>query len=481
MATASGVISVAALYTIYALVLVRDHAARIALEAVLVSSHGMTQLVTPFDPHIADLSHQVSSSLFFGLTLGILCGMVCSLVFVPAWVRGELTLKDAPLVVFASAVCACLGYSGEHAAAGVITGLVCPVVFAAPWCAIIRTARVQTPVSPFAAAVVTALLAAPALVLMCLGLNFLSVRDMLIASPGLGCLSDFYYAHTLLAADVIKPVHARSQNVIAVQEDLGPVGPMPHGTLWVRTPDPCSVVGARLCVATRPLSCEAVRVPGDGDPVNRDSRVFRNASSALDPNRTMRASIGFFLFSGPLVLTFLFILSWASCLIAWLGRRRPAAAVVLVVVCLMLYAPLARHAYLGATLARHPERTGELAASGDETERYMAVSTYPGALDDRRLTALMSDPSPRVRLHAVVEAGSRGGRAFLAGIIRLTRDPQLNVRTKACRALGRMDPSVSVDVLARVARQDPSWYVRDYAYAALGRVRPEAREIVLER
>jgi HEAT repeat protein len=77
----------------------------------------------------------------------------------------------------------------------------------------------------------------------------------------------------------------------------------------------------------------------------------------------------------------------------------------------------------------------------------------------------------------VIEAGERRDPSFLPDIEARLKDPQMNVRTKACRALGRMGSDRAISLLDKTVRNDPSWYVRDYAYAALGRIRPEARVV----
>ena len=56
-------------------------------------------------------------------------------------------------------------------------------------------------------------------------------------------------------------------------------------------------------------------------------------------------------------------------------------------------------------------------------------------------------------------------------------DPQLNVRTRACWALGNIASKDALSLLEGVVRQDPSWYVRGYAYRAIGRVRPVSRSV----
>ena len=112
-----------------------------------------------------------------------------------------------------------------------------------------------------------------------------------------------------------------------------------------------------------------------------------------------------------------------------------------------------------------------------ERMRYIALSVYPGALAPESLVRLMNDPSARVRLNAVIEAGKRRDPSLLPDIETRLKDPQMNVRTKACQALGRLGSDQAISLLDKTVRIDPSWYVRDYAYAAMGRIRPEARVV----
>jgi len=113
--------------------------------------------------------------------------------------------------------------------------------------------------------------------------------------------------------------------------------------------------------------------------------------------------------------------------------------------------------------------------------RYAAVATYPGALPKETLVRLMQDPSSRVRVNALIEAGDRKDKTLEPAIEARLRDPKMNVRTKACWALGKIQSEEVLNLLDRTAREDPSWYVRNYAYASIGRIRPETKVISLIR
>jgi HEAT repeat protein len=68
---------------------------------------------------------------------------------------------------------------------------------------------------------------------------------------------------------------------------------------------------------------------------------------------------------------------------------------------------------------------------------------------------------------------------LLSAIEALLKDPKMNVRTKACWALGKIQSDMALNLLDKVVHEDPSWYVRDYAYASTGRIRPETKVISL--
>ncbi len=478
LASCAGMLACAALYTLHGLFLVHIHARMISEESALMKASGMTVLVEPGDAHLTAFAHLWGSALFFGLTLGLLCGLLCTVLTLPAWFSGRLCRRDLPLGVFAAAMCTGLGFSRECAWVACAAGALCPLAFTASWAGVLASGRnAAGPPRSWAFFIVVLML--PPAVLAAAGTSFTAVRDAMISTPVLSGISDFYYGHTLLAADVIKPVQARSQNVVAVHLDLGPVGPMPHGTLWVRTDDPCGVRGARVRLSPSPLECGPAVVETDGRPLNAGGRVFRDYASAFDPNRFMRRSVGIFLFSGPLIALGAFILSWAALGLSRSSRGRPAWALSLAALYLLLWAPAMRGACLRHELRMHPERLEEYSSSGSEQKRYAAITTLPSAIGAERLAALMRDRSPRVRLNALVEAGERGAPGLLREAAPLMRDPQVNVRTKACRAVGRMERGEALPLLRRVVREDLSWYVRDYAYAAIGVIEPEASEIVM--
>jgi hypothetical protein len=312
------------------------------------------------------------------------------------------------------------------------------------------------------------------------GSSFLNVRDAMIAWPLLTRVSDFYYDHTLLSADVIKTPAMRTQNVVAIEPAEHRIGHSPHGTLWVRAKDPCSVPGARFSAARDRLPCPAVAVPEDSMPLNRGNRVFQGAQESSDPNHLLRSGLGVFFRLGPMVIMTMLLLSWLALGLERLSRRSLLAAAAVAAVYVSLFVPLFTGSYLALQLRRDPVKIAEFAASDTEQKRYIAVAAYPGAMPDETLAAMLRDASTRVRVNALVEAGERRNPTYLPLVEKNMADPQLNVRTKACWSLGRIGTERSLELLRQAARTDPSWYVRDYAYAAAGRIMPETMLVSLE-
>lgn len=461
-------------YTAFGLIFVRMHARSIAAEMGLLARFGMTQLTGTDDVHLKLLKHQLGSALFFGLTLGVLNAFLCMVLTLPAWISGRFTRNDLFVFAAAALMCTYFCFSLELPLASICFGLLSPIVFTLPWLLIVRKTGRRI-VSLKAWAVFFGIIVVPLLILVETGSSFLSIRDSMLSMPITRTLSDFYYEHTLLAADVIKPVSARSQNVIALSDDCSSVGYMPHGTLWIQAKAPCSVAGATFAAGRGLLNCRAVRLPDDGLSANDENRIIEKYGKAIDPNKDIRGAIGFFLFSGPLIAIIVLLLSWLALGLEHIYTRSRISAMVVVLAYLSIFAPLFHGAYLTAQLEAHSERIMEYASSPSERMRYIALSVYPGALAPESLVRLMNDPSARVRLNAVIEAGKRRDTSLLPDIETRLKDPQMNVRTKACQALGRLGSDQAISLLDKTVRIDPSWYVRDYAYAAMGRIRPEAR------
>lgn len=466
------------LYTIFGLFFVRLHARMISEEMKLMAASGMTALIAPGDVHLVQLGHQLSSALFFGLTLGVLGGLVSMVVTLPAWLSGRIVAFDLVAAVLGGVACTYVSFSRELPLVSVAAGMLCPVFFMIPWAYTLRSGS-GAGIRWGRWAVSAGVLVSPLVLAFLPGSAFLNARDAMTILPLVRDVNDFYYEHTLLAADVIKPVAARSQNVIALSSTIDRIGHMPHGTLWVRVKDPCMVRAARIALSREEHSCATVRLDDDM-PANQGNRVFEDLGPRFDPNALMRSGLGTFFYSGPMLLMTALLLAWLALGVARLSERSAAGAVAVLAAYLGLFAPAFHGAFLQYRLRHDPAMLAGYAVSSSEQKRYLAVTTYPGALSAETLVALMKDPSARVRINALVEAGERRDRSMLEAIASCAADPQLNVRTKACWALGRIGSSRSLEVLRRVMEKDPEWYVRDYAYAAAGRIRPEAKVITLD-
>jgi hypothetical protein len=473
-----GSVACIVIYTAFGYVFVRAHALRITAEMALLARSGMTTLINPDDAHLIALGHQLASALFFGMTLGVLNALVCMVFTFPAWVSGRFARQD--LFAFAGAVLVCtfFTFSKDMPWVSVCFGLLSPLTFTFVWLFIVRkTGHKGINIKRWA--IFCGIIIAPLAIIVGTGSSFLSIRDSMLSMRVTEALSDVYYEHTLLSADVIKPISARSQNVIAVSDDIKSLGYTPHGTLWIRSNSPCSVKGATFAVSRQALNCRSLRLPDDSRRANDNNRIIDELSKAIDPNKQMRGGIGFFFFSGPLIVITALILSWFALALERIFTRSRLFSFIIVIAYLSVFMPLFHGAYLLAGLKSHPEKISDYAASRVERMRYAAVATYPGALHKEDLVRLMQDPSARVRVNAVVEAGDRMDMALLSAIESRLKDPKMNVRTKACRALGKIQSDMALNLLDKAVHEDPSWYVRDYAYASMGRIRPETKVISL--
>lgn len=453
------------LFTGYGLLLVCRHAGRLGREAELLSQFSLSPLISAGDPALCSWTHLVSSALFFGLTTGLLMALSCTVVST-VWLRrhdrGSRYLSLAILGGLGVWFC----HSGEVPVLSCVWGLLSPVVFYLTWRLVMGRIRDRT-VALRAWIIFLIILALPGCLLA--GSSFLRVRDALISSPRTAWLSDAYYEHTLLAADVIKPPASRSQLVVAVDAPrTSRILRRPHGTLWLRTADPCVYAPAALVLSDR-APCADYGAPAA--ELKRDARsVVRAASRTADPNRLLRRGVGTALRLLP--LAGLFVIAWAAFGLAAMHVRHPLPAVFLVVACLACLAPAPVHCLWEWSLNHDPAKLETYVTSPREYQRYLAA--LEPDLDAAQIRRLLTDESPRIRLNALISVGKSGDRSHLPSVISATGDGQINVRTKACWALGRLGGPRAVDTLERVRAEDPSWYVRDYAFGALGRLHPRA-------
>lgn len=474
-ASCLGTIACILLYTLYGFILVSSHAKILSSQAELLIASGMEPLVRAGDPYLAGILHRIGSGFFFGATLGTLAAVVSMAFSIPVWLKHRFSLYDIVPYLILGGINTYLGFSGEFPVASFVFGYLSPVFFFLPWAFLIRKSRERdVNVKRW---LVTALVASsPLFFVKAIGpAPFEMIRDSMLTVPVMRTLSDFYYNHTLLAAHVIKPIEAQEQKVIAVSSDgASYIGPIPHGSLWIVTRDPCAVPGASLVVSRSELPCTSIVLP-DSRPVNAANRIMETYSASFDRNKGLRQGIGLFLFKGPLLIVVALSMLWFSLFVSNLWERAAFVSLLVLLAYLALFTPAWRNLYERRELSAHQDRVAQYILSEHEEKRYLALVVFPNEFTDHELIRFARDESPRIRLRALFEAGERGGPQFFGIMEEALRDPQLNVRTKACWTLGRIGTAKAADLLDRTLRNDPSWYVRGYAYRALGRMHPSAR------
>ncbi|MGC9325877.1 MAG: HEAT repeat domain-containing protein [Desulfomonilia bacterium] len=470
-ASCAGTIACIALYTLYGYILVQQHAGFVSTEMNLLIAHGMTPLVNPGDPFLTSTGHLVGSALFFGCTLGVLNALLSMAASVFPFLSNTLLKWDILIYLFLGSMCSFFSFSHEIPLVSIVFGFACPLTFFVPWIIVMRRSERKTP-PRLRWAVLFSILCTPIVIYAFLGgSSFETIRDSLLITPGGERLTDFYYSHSPLAAHVIKPAAAREQNVLAVSTSIDRIGHLPHGTLWVRSQDPCSIPGCSMVVSREPLSCTSI-VLKDSLPANLNNRIFKDYSRIFDQNSSMRTAIGLFLFKGPLLLIPFLILAWVSHVLASMFDRFRILTVIGIAAYILMYVPALHTRILHSHLTNHPEKIHEYILSEHEKKRYLALITYPDQFTFNELVRFATDSSSRIRLNALVAAGERKDLNYLPLFEQALEDTQLNVRTKACWGLGKIGSVQALPMIEKALTDDESWYVRGYAYSALGRIRP---------
>jgi len=476
LAAFCGSLACVALYTVFGTIFTHAHAAVFSSEMRLFLGAHLPVVINPEDPFLTSPFHQLGSGLFFGLTLGLLCGIIGLLASIPIWYLG----KDAPrlggiglliygiMAVMAATSC----YSRELPGVSIVFGILAPAAYFLPFSAVARTTRPRR-INLTRWVVVAMLLLTPLILLK--GQSYEHIRDAMVDTPVLKGLNTFYYDHTLLAADVIKPVYYRTQNAVALERGVVLTGELPHGTLWISTSEPCALSGAAASAGTSDLKCLSVRLTN-----NTATAESILKAPALDRNKTMRKGIGTFLTKGPILIVPIFLLAWIALGLARLTERNLTLGAFVLSAFLLVFVPGFSHLYAGHELRKHPEKIHAYAASRHPSQRYQALLLQ---LDPSRrllekltpgeIAALAKDPYAKIRLNALILAGRDAEKADYFSLVRnALSDPQLNVRTKACKDLGQIGGPEALNLLLATLHNDPSWYVRDYAYHAIGRIRP---------
>ncbi len=475
----AGALSCIALYTLFGFILVSRHAHVLSSQMELLYATGMHPLIGAGDPYLTSFAHRLGSGLFFGTTVGILIALIAMAFSIAPWLGGRFSLKDGVSYLAFGALSTYLGYSGEAPVLSFLFGFTGPLFFFLPWALIVRKSTPRN-IAVKRWLVIALAASTPFGALMISGGgSFGMVRDSMVTMPVMRSLSDFYYNHTLLAAHVIKPIADHEQKVIAVSDTIRQIGPIPHGSLWIVTPDPCSLKGKSMAVSRDELPCESFVIP-DERPANAANRVIREYSAAYDKNERLRLTIGLFFFRGPILMVPVFFMLWFSLFLSNLWTRSATISILFLAGFMALFTPAAKNMYNSFQLARHPDRLAQYILSEHEERRFLALSSFPDEFTNRELIRYARDESPRIRLRALIEAGERGSVDFLEVLGEAIFDPQLNVRTKACQALGGIDSEKATELLQTVFLSDTSWYVRAYAYRALAKTHPAAKIVRTE-
>ena len=396
-----GMVGTTSLLSLYGYLFVRSHALKLQQEMQLFAAHGMTTVIRPDDAYLTAARHQLGNALLFGCTLGVLFALMGSLLALRPWFRGRFRRGDLIWLVPYGAVCLCLCYSREMPALALSCAALTPGAFFLPFAGVMRRRRERVCPSLKRWGFCVLVLVLPVLTLS--SSSFIQIRDGMLMLPGLREVSTFYYQHTLIAADVIKPLAQRSQNVIALAHSRARIGPRPHGTLWIRSVDPCRLAGSSSLVAgTQDLPCTALRGE-DASPLNAQNRSITAGSRLFDRNRPMRRGIGTALKALPLV---------GLLALVWLGFALAGRGLTLTTLLLGIYLagwlPAGYQVFLIHQLQTHPEKVHAYVLSEHEAQRYVTLLSAPDELSARELERYARDQSPRVRLNALIVAGQRG-------------------------------------------------------------------------
>jgi hypothetical protein len=483
-ATVTGGLSCGLFYTIFGFIFCKYHAGRISAEMSLLAANQMTLLIRPDDPHLVSFIHQLGSGSFFGLTLGLLIGIVAAVAGIVIWFSASASayskILQAILIAVVAAFAIISGYSRELPFVSIIFGILSPAAFFIPWLIINKDTKYK-PNSYISWLIFLAVICAP---LLLASHSFELIRDAMVDTPVLRNINNFYYDHTFLAADVIKPLNFRTQNAISVSNRIVEITALPHGTLFIKTDNPCTVTGAVIAVSDEKLACRSVLLKS-GPGIVSAWTILKDATG--DPNKSLRTGVGTFLKGpiGPIVLVPVIILGWVAFGLSSLFKKKSVAAVIVTICYLMVFIPGFYHSYLKKALYSDPSKIHEYSSSSSSAKRYLSLIymldkkvEHTDGLYPDELRALAVDSQASTRLNALVLAGNLKDTQFADLAKTSLNDTQLNVRTKACWAIGKSGLPDAVSILEGVITNDPSWYVRDYAYMALSKLKHEAKIVI---
>lgn len=468
-----GMLACIVLYTAFGWVLVHIHAERIASTMNLFLLNGMAALIMPDDPYLRGFHHELGSALLLGICLGIWTALLTAVACIVPWLRGfEGNRLNILLPVLLIPIYLFFTFSTDAPVVSIVCSLLTPAFFLIPW---IHSTRRSERRKRNRLRVFLFLLLFFLPFYSFKDLSFTGLRDAMIDLPIAHGIANFYYNHTLLAAQVIKSVRHDTQMVIALSEDVEFPQNLPHGSLWIKSADPCSIQGSSLVVGTERSDCSSFVLSSAG-PFESGAEILLEAGKEFDGNKTVRRCIRWFLRAG-LVVALVLLVIWLAMLVEDVLPRHRGIAFFLVGSSLILAASGFYTQYLEHVLHSDPRRVHVYASSTSARKRYMSLHSSTHSLAGEELESLAGDPSPGIRHSAFVQMGERADPSFLSACTKGLADPEQIVRTKVCKALGEMGGEEALRLLEHVVMQDPSWYVRDYAFWAIGRIRPVSKKV----
>jgi hypothetical protein len=463
-----------ALYAAYGFFLVQRHMEEMASSARLFRDHQMQSVAVPGDPYLDGLAHQLGSAFLVGLMLGTTVALILCAVLLPARVLGCRGRAVGILLAGGSvAAVLCFSFSYEAPVASVLAGT---VAASFSWWLSGRPARERT--GQERRGFLRAVLFAFVLLLPLYPLrnaSFERIRDAMIDLPVAREICDCYYNHTLTPAHAVQPLLYRTQKVITFSEGIGVSDPLPEGSLWIESSDPCGISGASLVVSREALDCDSLVLP-DAGAAARGTEILFQGSRRFDGNKAVRRGIRLFMHGTAPAFVFLLAL-WLATLMESLSRRHRGVVLLLAAACVAL---AGRGLYdEHVTRARLRDPVGALAYLSSESagKRYLLVSRRSEVLSAEQLESLARDTSASVRHAALLRMGEWRDARFLPALEEALSDPVQIVRTKACLGLGEIGGEKALRILEGVVARDPSWYVRDYAYRAIGTIRPVSKMV----
>ncbi|MCF8025642.1 MAG: HEAT repeat domain-containing protein [Desulfobacteraceae bacterium] len=308
---------------------------------------------------------------------------------------------------------------------------------------------------------------------------FLDIRDrVLLSNPAGRAVNEFYYAHTLYPAEIIKPPQARLINACRLENsgsnklarrlskkliefDYLPVSNYAGGGITLRAGPSGLEFAARNKVIFKTDLDAFFSHPG---------KTLKTFSQKADNNRFLRR----FAFAG-LITAFplgLYIFLHAGlCIMLWFIKSIPARSATASIICLGLAAAFLTPFYGNP---ENPANIESIKASLESNDWYdqrsalkAIVRRNSGLLDFDLSRELSESPYVPVRYWLARALGESGNPADVETLKNMTEDRSPNVACMAYAGLGRCgDKRIAEFILGRI-REIDHWYVQQYAYKAM--------------